>query len=222
MLSFIAGPHACIGKTMSIIEMKAVLAWVITFSRLILLLLQGSFTEPITRLRLLGVSLSILSLTQRMSDNKQNLLLRLRWVCLNIFLHSLDPGFEWPGCSQNRLMVCRCASDQFVTEHRFRHTTYLLPFPIIMCQFWILCFHICFVWSSPNLHLLGYSSTKRNLLIRIVWSGKVQNKGGRYFSRGSGVRELGLDHDASSHRSFALSEKWAQSRQVSIILQILQ
>jgi len=26
MLSFIAGPHACIGKTMSIIEMKAVLA----------------------------------------------------------------------------------------------------------------------------------------------------------------------------------------------------
>jgi len=29
MLSFIAGPHACIGKTMSIIEMKAVLASVI-------------------------------------------------------------------------------------------------------------------------------------------------------------------------------------------------
>ncbi|KAF8875065.1 cytochrome P450 [Infundibulicybe gibba] len=30
MLSFIAGPHACIGKTMSIIEMKAVLAALIT------------------------------------------------------------------------------------------------------------------------------------------------------------------------------------------------
>ncbi|KXN81950.1 Cytochrome P450 3A24 [Leucoagaricus sp. SymC.cos] len=30
MLSFIAGPHACIGKTMSIIEMKAVLAGLIT------------------------------------------------------------------------------------------------------------------------------------------------------------------------------------------------
>jgi cytochrome P450 len=26
MLSFLAGPHACIGKTMAIIEMKAVLA----------------------------------------------------------------------------------------------------------------------------------------------------------------------------------------------------
>lgn len=29
MLSFIAGPHACIGRTMSIIEMKAVVASVI-------------------------------------------------------------------------------------------------------------------------------------------------------------------------------------------------
>ncbi|KAG6866222.1 hypothetical protein C0991_007247 [Blastosporella zonata] len=32
MLSFLAGPHACIGKTMAIIEMKAVLAWVLTIS----------------------------------------------------------------------------------------------------------------------------------------------------------------------------------------------
>jgi len=31
LLSFIAGPHACIGKTMAIVEMKAVLGWV-TFS----------------------------------------------------------------------------------------------------------------------------------------------------------------------------------------------
>ena len=125
-------------------------------------------------------------------------------------------------------MVCRCASDQFVTEHRFRHTTYLLPFPIIMCQFWVSCFHICFVWSSPNLHLLGYSSTKRNLVIRIVWSGKVQNKWGRYFSRGSGVREpkfrawIGprcILYPPIGHLRSVRSE---HSRQVSIILLILQ
>lgn len=32
MLSFIAGPHACIGKTMSIIEMKYILAFVHLFT----------------------------------------------------------------------------------------------------------------------------------------------------------------------------------------------
>ncbi|KAG6837832.1 hypothetical protein H0H93_016200 [Arthromyces matolae] len=30
MLSFLSGPHACIGKTMAIIEMKVVLATLIT------------------------------------------------------------------------------------------------------------------------------------------------------------------------------------------------
>jgi len=30
-MSFIVGPHACIGKTMAIIEMKTVLAWVLRF-----------------------------------------------------------------------------------------------------------------------------------------------------------------------------------------------